>query len=87
MGLDLGEKRVGVALSDESQTLATPFEIVRRVSFAKLIARIQQIIAAQSVAALVVGFPRSLNGQIGPQAQHVADEAERLREQLRLPVT
>ena len=87
MGLDLGEKRVGVALSDESQTLATPFEVIVRVSFAQLLARLAQIVAEQPVERLVIGHPISLNGTIGPQARHIASEAQRIQAHLMLPLT
>jgi putative Holliday junction resolvase len=86
MGLDLGSKRIGVALSDESQTLATPFETVHRVSFGALLDRLAQIAGAQHVGAVVVGIPLSLDGSVGPQARHVAAEADRIRERLQLPL-
>lgn len=86
MALDLGARRIGVALSDETQTLATPFEIVLRTSFAGLLDRLAQIVAAQNVESVLVGLPLSLNGEIGPQARHISDEAERIRERLQLPL-
>lgn len=86
MGLDLGKKRVGVALSDESQTLATPFEVIQHVSFAKLLARLTEIITEQQVGALVIGDPRSLSSEAGPQAEHIAREAQRIQEHLHLPL-
>ncbi len=85
MGLDLGERRIGVALSDESQTLATPFEVIQRVSFAQLLSRIEQIAAEQHVESIVIGDPLSLNGEVGPQARHIAAEARRIQERLQLP--
>ena len=86
MALDLGARRIGVALSDETQTLATPFEIVVRTSFAALLDRLAQIAAAENVESVLVGLPLSLNGEMGPQARHVTDEADRIRERLQLPV-
>jgi len=86
MALDLGARRTGVALSDETQTLATPFEIVVRTSFAALLNRLSHIAEAENVESLVVGLPLSLNGEIGPQAKHVTAEADSIRERLQLPV-
>jgi putative holliday junction resolvase len=86
MALDLGARRIGVALSDESQTLATPFETVVRMSFAALLDRLAHIAAAENVESLVVGLPLSLNGELGPQARHVTAESARIRECLQLPV-
>jgi putative Holliday junction resolvase len=87
MGLDLGAKRIGVALSDESHTLATPYAILRRISFSHLLTQLEKIVHEQAVEAMVVGFPRSLDGHIGPQARHLTDEAERIKEHLGLPMT
>ena len=86
MALDLGARRIGVALSDETQMLATPFETVIRISFAALLDRLVQIAAAENVVSLLVGLPLSLNGELGPQARHVTAEAERIRDCLKLPV-
>ncbi len=86
MALDLGEKRVGVALSDEGQRLATPFAVIRRESFAQLLARLERIVATENVVALLIGHPLSLSGEVGPQAQHIENEARRIAEHLRLPL-
>lgn len=86
MALDLGERRVGVALSDETQTLATPYTVLQRKSFNGLLQDLDHIIQKEAVSALVVGFPQSLDGTIGPQARHVADEAERIKSHVGLPV-
>jgi len=86
MALDLGARRIGVALSDETQTLATPFEIVVRTSFAALLDRLAQIAASENVESVVVGLPLSLNGEMGPQARHVTGEADRIRDSLHLPL-
>jgi putative Holliday junction resolvase len=82
----LGERRVGVALSDETRTLATPYTVLQRKSFNGLLQDLDQIIQKEAVSALVVGFPQSLDGTIGPQAKHVADEAERIQSHVGLPV-
>src|SRR6476646_8165189 len=86
MALDLGERRVGVALSDETRTLATPYAVLQRKSFNGLLQDLAQIILKEAVAGVVVGFPQSLDGTIGPQARHVADEAERIHSHVGLPV-
>jgi putative pre-16S rRNA nuclease len=86
MALDLGERRVGVALSDETRTLATPFTVLQRKSFNGLLEDLDQIIKQEAVSVVIVGFPQSLDGTIGPQAKHVADEAERIKSHIGLPV-
>ena len=86
MALDLGARRVGVALSDETRTLATPFKVVIRTSFAALLDQLSLIATAQDAGSLLVGLPLSLNGDSGPQARHVTAEAERIAARLQLPL-
>lgn len=87
MGIDLGEKRVGVALSDEGQSLATPHAIIERASLEDLIEQLERIARDEHVESLVIGYPRSLSGAVGPQALLVEEEARRIQEALRLPMT
>lgn len=87
MAIDLGEKRVGVALSDEGQSLATPYTILQRTSFESLLVQLAEIVARESVESVVIGYPRSLSGNVGPQARLVEDEAQRIQTYLRVPMT
>ena len=86
MALDLGARRVGVAFSDETRTLATPFKVVIRTSFTALLEQLSLIATAQAAGSLLVGLPLSLNGDSGPQARHVTAEAERIAARLQLPL-
>jgi putative Holliday junction resolvase len=86
MGLDVGDRRIGVALSDEDGLVAFPLEVINRTSRAKDIGRISALIDQHGVRQVVVGVPRTLAGQIGPQAQKVQDFSERLRAGLPVPV-
>jgi len=78
MALDVGERRVGVAMSDLSQTLASPYTTLQAHPQAVLFQKIQQLIIKEEVVALVVGLPISLNGQEGPQAQRIRQFIEAL---------
>jgi putative Holliday junction resolvase len=69
LGLDLGEKTIGLALSDTSLSIATPFETLKRGKFAADAARLDIIISAQGVGGLVVGLPLNMDGSDGPSAQ------------------
>ena len=69
LGLDLGEKTIGLALSDTSRSIATPFETLKRGKFAADAARLDHIISAQGVGGLVVGLPLNMDGSDGPSAQ------------------
>jgi putative holliday junction resolvase len=69
LGLDLGEKTIGLALSDRLLTVATPFETLKRRKFAADAARLDIIISEQGVGGLVVGLPLNMDGSDGPSAQ------------------
>jgi putative Holliday junction resolvase len=69
LGLDLGEKTIGLALSDTLLTVATPMETLKRGKFAADAARLDIIISSQGVGGLVVGLPLNMDGSDGPSAQ------------------
>ncbi|HEX4303941.1 MAG TPA: Holliday junction resolvase RuvX [Rhizomicrobium sp.] len=69
IGLDLGEKTIGIALSDTRLTVATPMETFKRGKFSLDAVKLDAIIAAQGVGGLVVGLPLNMDGSDGPSAQ------------------
>ncbi len=69
LGLDLGEKTIGVALSDRLLTVATPMETLKRAKFAQDAVRLDIIISEQGVGGLVAGLPLNMDGSDGPSAQ------------------
>lgn len=87
LGIDLGERRIGVALSDSAGTMATPYEVVQRSGDrARDHARIAALAEEAGAEMLVVGLPLSLDGSKGPAALSVEAEAEELRGRVALPV-
>lgn len=87
LGIDLGSRRIGVALCDSGGTLATPYETVERCGDVALDHRRLLALAEEAeVECLVVGLPLSLDGSIGPAAQGVLDELDVLRSTTSLPV-
>ncbi|MEQ8193611.1 MAG: Holliday junction resolvase RuvX [Rhodospirillales bacterium] len=71
LGLDVGVKTVGLALSDVTLTIATPLETIRRKRFADDLNRLKTIIGEHDVGALIVGLPVSMDGSEGPRCQSV----------------
>jgi putative holliday junction resolvase len=69
LGLDLGEKTIGLALSDTSLSIATPMQTLKRGKFAADAVQLDIIISAQGVGGLVVGLPLNMDGSDGPSAQ------------------
>lgn len=86
MALDVGERRIGVALSDTTRVLATPLTTLRAASRAAAIKQIAALVVKHEAVVLVVGLPLTLNGEIGPQAQIVQAFVEELRQLVDLPI-
>jgi putative Holliday junction resolvase len=87
LGIDLGSKRIGVALSDSGGLVATPYEVVARSgSRSRDHQRILALAEEAGVDVIVVGLPLSLDGSIGPAAAGALAETEELRATTELPV-
>ena len=86
MGLDIGDKRIGVALSDPQGILASPFAIIDRRDERLDIEAITSIVNEHQVKQIIVGLPRSMNGSIGKQAEKVQAFTQRLRHHIEVPV-
>ncbi len=86
MALDLGEKRIGIAISDPTRTIASPHSVLKRASRAADFAHYAQLIDEQRITLLVVGLPITLGGQEGQRAAWVRDYAEGLRDRLDIPI-
>lgn len=86
MALDLGEKRIGVALSDPTRTIASAHSVINRRSRLEDVARYAHLIAENGVVLLVIGLPITLGGHEGERAAWVRDYAADLAERLAVPV-
>lgn len=86
LGLDLGEKTIGLALSDTLLTIATPMETLKRTKFAVDAAKLDAIIAEQDVGGLVVGLPLNMDGSDGPSAQSARAFARNFAARSPLPI-
>lgn len=86
LGLDVGDRSIGVALSDETATLASGLDTLRRVGPRKDVKAVAELVRRHGVGEVVVGLPRRLDGGLGPQAHKVLDFAEALRAALDVPV-
>ncbi|HUR23403.1 MAG TPA: Holliday junction resolvase RuvX [Acidimicrobiales bacterium] len=87
VGIDLGARRIGVAVSDPSGTVATAREVLQRSGDpAGDHRRIAEIVAEVGAGVVVIGLPLSLNGRMGPAARAVATEAEAIAGVVGVPV-
>ena len=87
VALDLGTRRIGVAVSDAGGVMATPYDVIQRsgdVSADR--ARVAEIVSEVGAGLVVVGLPLSLDGSEGPAARAALEEADALRQVLDVPV-
>lgn len=80
LGLDVGEKRIGMAISDPNKTFAIPLRALERASLENVISEIKRVAASEDVGEIIVGLPVSLDGVERGQAQRVRKFAERLED-------
>ena len=85
-GLDLGEKTIGVAVSDLRRSVATPVETVRRKKFTLDAARLIEIAAARGLAGFVLGLPLNMDASEGPRCQSTRAFARNLSGLTALPI-
>ncbi|MFW8636829.1 Holliday junction resolvase RuvX [Cribrihabitans pelagius] len=86
MGLDLGTKTIGVAVSDGLGTVATPLETVKRKKFTLDSARLLEIAAARGLGGILLGLPRNMDGSEGPRCQSTRAFARNLSKLAELPI-
>jgi putative Holliday junction resolvase len=87
LGLDIGDVLIGVAVSDPSGTIAQGLLSIRRVRVKKDVETIKYLADRHEIREIVVGLPKTMDGEIGIQAQKVLDFVESLQAEVRIPVT
>jgi len=86
IGLDLGTKTIGVAVSDVERRIASPVETIRREKFTADVEKLATITKAQEAFELVIGLPLNMDGTEGPRAQATRSFVRNLDAHLKLPV-
>ncbi len=86
LALDPGSKRIGVAISDETRTLATPLEFIPAEPFAAFLTRLKTIIREKEVGLILVGLPRNMDGSLGPAAMQAQQFVAVLKDALTVPI-
>jgi putative Holliday junction resolvase len=85
LGLDVGTKTIGLALSDVTRSIATPYHTIRRTKFTQDAKAIAATIEEHDVGALVIGLPLNLDGSEGPRAQSTRAFARNLAARVEVP--
>jgi putative Holliday junction resolvase len=85
-GLDLGDKTIGVAMSDLRRQVATPIEVIRREKFTLDAAKLMALLEARGAAGIVLGLPLNMDGSSGPRVQATQAFARNLEKLTALPI-
>jgi putative Holliday junction resolvase len=85
-GLDIGDRTIGVAVSDLRRMVASPVETIRRVKFTEDASRLMALLAARGAAGVVLGLPLNMDGTEGPRVQSVRAFARNLARLSDLPI-
>ena len=86
IGLDLGSKRIGVAICDEKQLIATPLKTINRNSLEDLINELKIIIDENDIKGIIIGNPLNMDGSSGSSAQSVKDTSQNLEKNINIPI-
>lgn len=86
-GLDLGDKTIGVALSDLRRGVATPIEVIRREKFTLDAARLLDLLTARGAVGIILGLPLNMDGSEGPRVQSTRAFARNLEKLTDRPIT
>ena len=86
IGLDLGTKRIGIAICDELQSIATPFKTIQKDNFAKFLDELKFIIKENNIEGIIVGNPINMDGTLGASAQSVSDVCVNISKDIDIPL-
>ncbi|MCH8202493.1 MAG: Holliday junction resolvase RuvX [Proteobacteria bacterium] len=86
MGLDMGEKTIGIAISDAGRTIATPYKTLRRTKFSRDAEELLALAEERQIGGIVIGLPLNMDGTEGPRCQSVRQFAADLGQQTELPI-
>ena len=86
LALDHGTRRIGVAVSDETKTIAQPLEYIPAEPFGGFLERLKKILIEKEVDFILLGLPRNMDGSYGPAAQKVEVFASALKSAITVPI-
>ena len=86
LGIDPGNKNLGIAICDENQIVATPLKTIQKKNFDHLIREINEIISENGIGGVIVGNPINMDGSIGRSAQSALDFSKNLSKNITIPI-
>ncbi len=87
LGIDLGTKRIGIAISDYNQKIATPLQTLDKSKHGKLIDELESIIAEYGIRGIIIGNPINMDGTYGKSSQSAKDTAINISNKIDIPVS
>jgi len=86
LGLDLGDKTIGLALSDNTWCIASPLLTIKRTTFKKDVLRLREVLELHNVCGVVLGLPLNMNGTAGPRVQMTRQFAQNFLRMVDIPL-
>ena len=86
LGLDLGSKRIGVAICDDHQSIATPFKTLNKENANQFIDELKLIIKENNIDGIIVGNPINMDGSLGPATQSIKDVCNNILKNIDVPL-
>ena len=86
LGLDLGSKRIGVAICDDHQSIATPFKTIDKENSGQFVNELKLIIKENNIKGIIVGNPINMDGSLGPGSQSIKDVCKNLLNYIDVPL-
>tara|TARA_B100000965_G_C19389234_1_gene668203 strand:- start:37 stop:492 length:456 start_codon:yes stop_codon:yes gene_type:complete len=87
LGIDLGTKRIGIAISDSNQKIASPLQTLKKTKTSKLVDEIENIIKENDIKGIIVGNPINMDGTYGKSSQSAKDTAIDISNKINIPVS
>ena len=86
LGIDLGKKRTGIAVSDINQKIASPLKVIENMKFNEILNILEKIVTERNICAIIVGDPINMDGSIGPKSQSSRSFIKNLSKDLDIPI-
>ncbi len=87
LGIDLGDKTIGVAVSDKQRTVASGLKTIWRKKFSSDVKLLIELIRYRQIGGIILGLPKNMNGSEGPRCQSTRAFAKNLSERVEIPIT
>ena len=84
--LDLGKKRIGLAISDVNQKIATPYDVIKEKKFSEVLEIIKNLVKEFDIGSIIVGDPINMDGSLGPKSQSSRSFIANINKDIHIPI-